>query len=406
MAGISVLIWTILFTSRIGLSRILVTYALGTRDSLAANEAVRLSYSDSETHYARALLLRNAGFAGEAADELHKAVAFRPRDYVLWLELGITREELGDPAGAESAMNEAVRLAPYYAVSRWQRGNLLLRMRRYDEGFADLRMAARSNPELTTSLVDLAWGFSQSDAAIAQQLAEINSPTMHATFALYLARRGRAKESVEQFGQAGDVSEDIKRDIVAALLERGAINEAYLIWAGASASPSVHNGGFEAQLSLEEYGFSWRVSRRTQGAQLSLDSESPHEGQQSLRIDFNGESDPQTPVLTQLMVVEPNKTYQLVFVERAKGLVTGGVPAISVFDAGDKKLLAKSPGLGKQSGWNLQTVDFISRPSTKAVLVTLQRENCSTSPCPAFGTLWLDSFELTRIAAPSLNNTN
>ena len=394
MAGIAVLLWTILFTSRIGLSRIFVTYALGTRDFLAVNEAVKLSYSDSETHYARALLLRNSGFAGEAADELQKAVAMRPRDYVLWLELGITREELGDLEGAASAMNEAVRLAPFYAVSRWQRGNLFLRMGRYDEGFADLRMAARSNPELTPSLLDLAWGFSQSDAAIAQQLAEINSPAMHATFALYLARRGKAKESVEQFSLAGDVSNDIKRDIVAALLERGAINEAYLIWAGASPSPSVHNGGFEAQLSFEEYGFSWRVPRKTQGAQLSLDSESPHEGQQSLRIDFNGESDPQTPLLTQLVTVEANKIYRLTFVDRAKELVTGGVPTINVFDASDRKLFAKSPGLGKQAGWNLQTVEFTTGPTTKAVVVTLQRENCSTSPCPAFGTFWLDSFKL------------
>jgi hypothetical protein len=220
---------------------------------------------------------------------------------------------------------------------------------------------------------------------------------LHASFALYLARRGKARESVEQIGLAGSISEEIKREVIAALVERGAFSEARLIWAGTNSSEAVQNGGFEAPLSLQETGFGWRVAREIQGAQLSLDTEAPHEGSKSLRVEYNGDSNPQTPLLTQLVVVEPNTVYGLTFVERAESLVTGGPPIISVLDASDKKLLAKSPILGKQPEWNLQTLEITTGLSTKAVVITLQRENCSTGPCPAFGTFWLDNIQVKKL---------
>ena len=402
--AISALGWAILFTGRLALSRIFVAYAMATRDSLGANEAVRLSFSDAETHYTRGTLLKLSGFGAEAIDELEAAVSLRPRDHVLWLELGMTREEQGDQDGALAAMNEAVRLAPYYAVPRWQRGNLLLRMRRYDEAFADLRTASQSNPEFIRNLIDLAWGFSQSDSAVAQQLADINTPAMHATFALYLARRGRPKESLEQLQLAGDVSAQMRRDVVAALLEYRAFREAYGAWAGGNsdraAVPSLHDGSFEAPLSLDESGFGWRVPRGLQGAQLSHDTEGPHDGAKSLRVEFTGESNPQSALLSQLIITEPSKTYQLTFASRTKELVTGGGPIITVVDGTDRKVLIQS-GFGKQSSaWEQQTVVFTTGASTSAVVVTLQREGCPAGPCPAFGTLWLDSFSLQPITNP------
>ena len=75
----------------------------------------------------------------------------------MWIELGNTREELGDNEGALAALDRAVRSAPYYAHPHWQRGNLLLRLGRYDEAFADLRQAAASNRKYFPNLMELAW---------------------------------------------------------------------------------------------------------------------------------------------------------------------------------------------------------------------------------------------------------
>ena len=94
----------------------------------------------------------------EAEASLEIATSLRDGSEDLWIELGNTREELGDRQGALAAFDRAVRSAPYYAHTHWQRGNLLLRMGRYDEAFADLRQAAARNREYFPTLINLAWG--------------------------------------------------------------------------------------------------------------------------------------------------------------------------------------------------------------------------------------------------------
>ena len=76
---------------------------------------------------------------GEARKSFEIATSLRYRDDYLWLELGSTREELGDTPAALAAFDQAVRWAPYYAHTLWQRGNVKLRMGQYEEAFADLR---------------------------------------------------------------------------------------------------------------------------------------------------------------------------------------------------------------------------------------------------------------------------
>src|SRR4029453_18883562 len=100
----------------------------------------------------------------------------RPRDYYHWLELGLARDENDDQSGALAAFNESVRLVPFYAQPLWQRGNLLLRMARYDEGFRDLRAAVASNPDLTPAFIDLCFNVSRSDSKLTEELVQPTTP--------------------------------------------------------------------------------------------------------------------------------------------------------------------------------------------------------------------------------------
>src|SRR2546430_3850469 len=168
--------------------------------------------------------------AAAALPELELAVSLRPRDYYLWLELGLTRDELGDAAGALSAFNESVRLAPYYAQPRWQRGNVLFRMGRYDEAFPDLRSAANSNPELLPSLIDLAWGASRNDAGLVEQIVQTQSSTGHMALALFFANHGRPANALTHFGLTANVADENRRELVRALAGAGAYTEAFAVW--------------------------------------------------------------------------------------------------------------------------------------------------------------------------------
>src|ERR1051325_10936562 len=175
--AIGLCLFLIQASSLFGVSRMFVRYALATNSIQGADEAVQLAPSDPEAHRARATIFNRLQKPDEAAKSLQKATALRYRDDYLWIELGNTREDLGDTEGALAALDQAVRWAPYYAHTHWQRGNLLLRMGRTNDAFNDLRRAATANQKYLPNLIDLAWGISKGDLKTTQSLININDDT-------------------------------------------------------------------------------------------------------------------------------------------------------------------------------------------------------------------------------------
>lgn len=385
-----------------GFSRLLGRYALITADLGAAERAVSLSPSDPETHRIRAAVLYKLRGLPQAAAELELALSLRPRDDSLWLQLGMLRDELDDASGALIAFNESVRLAPYYALPRWQRGNFLLRQGRFSEAFADLRRAAASNPEYIPTLIDLAWGISKGDQHVAEAYAEITTSQMRIEFADFLARQGKGKEAVEQFALAGAVTDAERAELVRHLISATAFKEAFQIWnkdqtaASGEGATAIYDGGFEGPLSFDEFGFGWRVFRGSQSVKLAADSSMPKDGSKSLLVEFLGESNPDTPLLSQMILVKPSTRYRLNFAVRTQEIVTGGLPLAIINDlAGPRKRLAESPVLPQKStDWQVMSFDFQTEPKTDAITLSIQRKNCTTSPCPIFGSIWLDSFSI------------
>jgi hypothetical protein len=379
-----------------------VKYA--TANAAALDAATRLTPADAEGHYARAALANYVGQPTAALSEIELAVSLRPHDYYLWLELGLTRDQLEDTAGALSAFNESVRLAPYYAQPRWQRGNLLFRAGRYDEAFADLRNAAVSNPELFPNLVDLAWGTSQRNPKLTAQIVQPQSNSAHLALARFFAAHGKPDEAIAHFKLAHNPSDQMRHELVRQLVGTAAFKQAFELWVtgnpgNATNRLTIYDGGFEGSLVLDEAGFGWRIAPLEQGFKLSQDSNQPHSGSRSLRVDFSGNSNSNTQIVSQLLMVEPAVHYKLTFAARAQNVVTGGPPFVTVTEPnGERRQLVRSgplsPGTG---GWQTSTLEFSTRPASEAIVIALQREACTSSPCPIFGSLNLDSFALERV---------
>jgi tetratricopeptide (TPR) repeat protein len=398
-----VLLFIFWMAGRTGFSRLLGRYALITENLEAADRATRLTPSDPEAHRIRSAVLHKLKLLPQAAAELELALSLRPRDDYLWMQLGILREELEDSSGASVAFDESVRLAPYYALPRWQRGNFRLRQGRFDEAFADLRHAAASNPDYIPSLIDLAWGISKGDQQLATAYAQITTSQMHLAFAEFLARQGKAREAVEQFALAGAVSDQKRDELVRHLIAANAFKEAFQIWrgdtigaSGERGPPAVYDGGFEGSLSFDELGFGWRPIRGSQGVKLAADSTLQHSGSKSLLVEFLGESNPDTPLVSQMILVKPSTRYRLNFSARTQEIVSGGLPiAVVTESAGFRKRLAESQPLAQGStDWRVMSFDLQTDQETDAITLSIQRKNCTTSPCPIFGSLWLDSFSI------------
>lgn len=387
-----------------GFARVLRTYSLIAGSVPAANKAVQVAPNDAEAHYANAALLSGSQNPQISLAEIERAVALKPADYKFWQQLGLSRDQLGDSAGALTAFDEAVKRAPFYARPRWNRGNVLLRTGQYEAAFNDLCQAAQSNPELVPNLLDLAWGVSRGDVALTEELAQIKNEKMRLAFARLLARRGKGKEAVAQFARAGNVPDGIKREVVEQLLARGAFGEAFTIWKASHEAeagrelvqPSIYDGGFEGNLEIAGGGFGWRVPRDLPATTISLDQTQPQSGARALRVEFGGNSNGALPVVSQLILIEPSKRYQINFAARSQDVVTGGRPLVVVNDAaGEQKRLGQSAPLAPgNSDWQLFSFEFTAAPATTAVLISLQRENCASSPCPIFGSVLLDSFSV------------
>src|ERR1700752_5073404 len=126
----------------IGYARTLAHAAAQTNDVAAVEKAVRWAPRDAEPQSVRGLVLQRIGNYPDSSVALERAVQLRPRDYFLWLLLGVTRDLNRDQEGAIQALTRAVSLSPFYARSRWLLGNLLLRANRTDEAFQQVRLAA------------------------------------------------------------------------------------------------------------------------------------------------------------------------------------------------------------------------------------------------------------------------
>jgi tetratricopeptide (TPR) repeat protein len=426
------------FSARAGFASLLSTYAALFNQPDVAEAAVRFGPGDPYAHQIRGAILEAADDPSAATTEYTQAVRLRPNDYVLWLSLAHGRELSGDLKGAIAAGTEAVQLAPYYAEPHWQLGNTLVRAGRADDGFRELRLAAASNPLLLPSVIDLAWRWSHDDAEYVLRAIRPDTPQARNALAEYFRKRGKVKEAITLLRSGGSFTEDLRRRFTDELISAKRFQDAYELWSIAHPSdPAAENAafarGFEVESDLSEPGFGWRA-KKTAGVVLSLDDANPRQGKLSLRIDFQGDSDPSVPLITQLAIIDRPARYQLHFAVRTEALVSGGLPGMIIIDAGSGQQVGQSGAFPPASnGWRDYTIDFTvpaasvtpagsATPRTSAgpassaspslpsspgspensatpatIQIILQRERCSRTPCPIFGRLWLDNFSLQKL---------
>ena len=385
--------------ARIGFSRLLTRYAIGANSLAAADQAIQLTPSDAEAHRARAGVLNRLHRPAEAKVSLETAISLRSQHATLWLELGATLEELGETAGALAAFEQAVRYAPGYAETRWQRGNLLLRMGRYDAAFADLRHAAARDRKFLPTVIDLAWGLQRGEMRRTEDLLQIDNDADRLTFARFLATKGKGADVAEQVRLLnGRLSEENKNELVQLLARSRRFSEAFALLQGSARSDVVVNGGFEEPLTFDDGYFCWVLSREQSGAKTAVDLAEKFSGERSLQISFNGDWDVNAALLSQTIAVSPGQRYRLSFALKTKDLATGGPPRIVLTDATNDQILAKSETFPQSTdSWQQLTLEFTTPPAAEAIVVSLRRENCASAPCPIFGAIWLDEFSLQKL---------
>jgi hypothetical protein len=249
-------------------------------------------------------------------------------------------------------------------------------------------------------VIDLAWGLSGNDVAKTVAIIQPNSDNARLRLASFFASHQQAEAALEQFRGARSVSVIDADQLTKRLIESRFFPEAYAVWSKSRCSSckpgSFINGSFEEEIDVTNQSFGWQVSSNSADLVLSVETAEHAEGARSLRIDFHGHANAAATLVSQLLVVEPGKRYRVSVRAMTRSFVSAAGPVVKVVDVADERL----PIIGQSAlrvdtpGWQTYLVDFTASANTRAVRIIVSRDNCPNSSCPAFGTLWLDSFAL------------
>lgn len=392
---------------RNGVARLFSMVAIFQNNVEPTDKAVNFAPTDPEAHYTRALSLVNALRLDEALQEFRMATQLRPHHYYEWLDLGVTLERMGNDADASEALKKSIRLAPSFAQPRWQLGNLLYRQGRFDEAFAELRLAVKTNPNLIRSMVELAGSAANENVASLEAFVRPETTRAHLELARFLAAHANGAAATNQVKQAGEPADELERtllqDTILVLLDSKQFPDARAAWLAAHpltnvANDQILNGDFLEPIKQDDPGFGWQI-HRVPNVVVSIDPSGPTAQTRSMRLEFGGDSAPLTQTISQLVLLPGKSRYKLSFMARTENLVSGGPPVIQIIDTSDavaKSLGQSNPITSGKGAWSTFEVDFATDENSSAITVALERLPCNQSPCPIFGTLWLSRFSIVK----------
>ena len=345
---------------------------------------------------------------GQALAEYQKAINLSPNDYRFWMALGTASEQAGDTAKAESALKQAVTLAPAYAYPHWYLGNLYLRAGRYDEAFAELRTASEADPELQPQQFNLIWEIHGSDPKELQKAVGDNA-VARAKFALYLVGRQKYEDGLRLWdGLSADekkANHETGDELVNTLVTAFHYHDAVHVW-----DDFTTNERFRVEIGrmidgdFEEGGgpggvFGWQVKTMPQ-VQIGIDESKRYNGARSLRLTFHVRSNIENINIAQLVPVAPNTEYDFEFYVATEKLETGSSPLVQIVDPTTSAVIVSSPyAANGDSDWTRVPLSFKTGDKTEAVSIRIVRPSCGTQEapvCPIFGSVWYDDFSIKR----------
>ncbi|HEX5890252.1 MAG TPA: tetratricopeptide repeat protein [Pyrinomonadaceae bacterium] len=378
-----------------------------------AQSAVSLAPEDPLTHWRLAQAMQKSlplDQQMQAIPQYEKAVSLSPNDYRFWMALGTASEQAGDRVKAERALRQAVTLAPAYAYPHWYLGNLLLRSGRYDEAFAELRVASEADHEFQPQQFNLIWEIYGADPEGLEK-AVGESALARGKFALYLLGRQKFDEGLRLWDSLSvdekKANKETAEALVTSLVGNARYHNALKVWNDIAPSEKfraevgrVFDPGFEEASNYgPEMAFGWQVEQ-VQQVQVGIDPVKSHSGATSLRLAFHVRSNIENINVAQLVPVTPNTEYDFEFYVSTEKLETGGPTLVQIVDPATTGPLVSSPGApGGTSDWTRVALTFKTGDKMEAVLIRIARPSCGTEEapiCPIFGSVWYDDFSIKR----------
>ncbi|MSO20422.1 MAG: hypothetical protein EXQ56_08145 [Acidobacteria bacterium] len=363
----------------------------------------------------RLLSLDNAEL-NEGAEAYRQALVRNPLDPLAWEGLAAIESRLGDSQKQEAVLRGWLTALPHSPSAAWALANLLLQQGRAEEAYPYFRSAAADDTSLRTPLFDLSGKLLSDPQRI---LAEMIPPDLSARIAYcyyLIGKPGMLREVYPVWRTLLPTRTDVVISFgliyVEALAAAGMGAEAARVWQEtlAESIEGVHppageriiNGGYEAP--LRNAGLDWRLTQAS-GHQITLDNFAAQSGSRSLRVKFDGKTNPEFSHVQQWIPVEPGRDYRFQAYLKTQDISTDNglylsLVSIPALPENSPELLTET--LVGTSPWTAQQIDFQTGPNTSMILVRLRRNRSSKLNNLLQGTVWLDDVSLLPKTSPSL----
>jgi len=186
------------------------------RDEISLfTRATKDAPSNGIFHHRLGLALLEAGRAPEAIRQLEEAVRLEPNDWVNEANLALAHSRAGNFAASADHQGRALDIAertgetkkePRFATLAVQRGNVLTKLRKFDEAQGSFERAVAIDPNLSGAYDGLCrLAFERGDNAAAERNArkmielEPGEPAGHGALGSALTAEGRYREAEEEF---------------------------------------------------------------------------------------------------------------------------------------------------------------------------------------------------------------
>jgi hypothetical protein len=362
-----------------------------------------LQSKDPNVWAAKGSMMFDRGDLSQALAAFDRAIAFRPYDTNLFTSRGNVRAALDDKDGAEADLRKGLELAPAYAEPNLHLGRFLLKEGQKAEAFVHLSRAASLNGGLLGELLEHAYKAYPGDVRSFLDAVGPSSPAAKKETVHFLLDRGQFSAALDPSLLSGldDLS---SRAIVNELIQKGRYRFAFELWnsilRSADIVPGPENlvigGDFENVADIDDT-FGWQVDHGRDQIAISTSLNGGKDGSRGLQIRFLGDTRPNDLVLWQLLAIEPGKQYRLTFDVIAEKLESGGLPVVVVLDAASRNVVAESKPISDSAReWQSFSTEVSSKDS-EGLILGVRRLACASGPCPIFGQLRLDNFQLKEI---------
>ncbi|MCG3162158.1 MAG: hypothetical protein JMDDDDMK_03398 [Acidobacteria bacterium] len=423
IAVIALAVWLGNFIIKNFLAASLIAYG---EDGASRDQALVYSPSNPLVVAARAkfLLYRaDPPREEEAIAELQRATMLAPRDYRFWLELGRAYENTGAADRAEKALRRAVQLAPRYFETRWAFANFLLRAGKTEAALNDLReavalsggVAPYPDRAATMNALNTVAGVLGNDLGALRGILPADNVSQ-IYLAEFLANHDALDQALEIWRRSSADGRGHYRRLLFQLLpatqSKGRFAEMRGIWQSLmtleggglenSADNLMINSGFERPPLSDKYpslaspptGFDWTMRHHPEVA-ARRDSVEKKTGSYSLRLTFNSAMNSEFENISQLVLVEPSRTYRLSYFVKSKQIPSQEPPYVEITDAMDAAIFnLRSPAPSGTTEWIEQSLVFSAPENTRAIRLTIRSPRLGVVDRLRIGEVWFDDFKL------------